>query len=238
MYIINAASQTFQIANESNEHFSSISQPGVFEVCSNSGQFSILLTKQEANKKIVVYFKWLSKKQKTMQISNEILSAIICHYGDAIYGNEILGFTEMEKEKILYRADIDYRGLGCWYDNVMVDWEATDYLIPAELRMFFQMKNSNQSFALIHSCHDRCIYHLVLSRIWIKEYQGDTLNFVWSLKPYSLHDCCEEKSPLFRVIPCEATHSHCLLMPLDINSHQCIQILSSSNWGDEFYTIP
>ena len=163
MYIINAASQTFQIANESIEHVSSVSQPGIFEVCPNSGRFSILLTKQGINKKIVVYFKWLSKKQKTMQISNEILSAIICHYGDAIYGNEILGFTEMEKEKTLYRADIDYRGLGCWYDNIMVDWEATNYLITAELRMFFQMENSNQSFALIHSCHDRWIYHSVLS---------------------------------------------------------------------------
>ena len=74
----------------------------------------------------------------------------------------------MEKDDLLFRADIDYRGTGCWYDNIMIDWDTTNYLIPAEIKMMFQFENEEQRYAVVHSCHNKYTELTVLSQIWIK----------------------------------------------------------------------
>src|SRR5687767_1765102 len=130
------------------------------------------------------------------------------HFGSKIHEKWILGFTEMEKDGIIFRADVDFRGSGPWYDNVMVDWDSTDYMIPAELRMMFRFENESQSYAVIHSCHNKFTKHSVLSNLWIKEYQNDTPRCVNDLRPFTQADNCSKKMPLLQVIPCEAIHSH------------------------------
>ena len=102
----------------------------------------------------------------------------------------------------------------------MVDWEGAKSLIPAEVRMFFRFESDNKHYAVIHSCHDCCTKHSVLTCLWIKEYKNNSRDYVNNLFPYSKNDSCEDKEPLLRVIPCEAIHSHCLLMPLSELSQQ------------------
>lgn len=143
----------------------------------------------------------------------------------------------MEKDKSIYRADVDYHSINSWYGNVMIDWESSDYLIPAELQMMFKFENEEQIYVVIHSCHAKCTEHPMLSNIWIKEYQGDTLACVRDLKPHAENNCCNGRTPLLRVIPCEAIHSQCLLMPLTKSSQQVIQIKCTSTWADKFYPI-
>jgi hypothetical protein len=127
--------------------------------------------------------------------------------------------------------------MGCWYDNVMVDWDATDDFIPATLKMFFSIEDEEQIYAVIHSCHSKRTKHSVLTNIWIKEYHKDSSKIIKALSPYAKNDDCSEKVPLLRIIPVEAIHSHCLLMPLSRTSQQVIQIQCTSTWADEFFVI-
>src|SRR5687767_8542266 len=106
-----------------------------------------------------------------MQLPNEILYVLIEEFATKIHKKKILGFTEMVKDKIIIQAGIDYKNSGCWYDNVMVDWEGSKHLIAAELKMLFRFENERQSYAVIHSCHKRVEDHSVLSKIWFKDYR-------------------------------------------------------------------
>ena len=144
---------------------------------------------------------------------------------------------EIEKDNILFRADVDYRELVCWYDTVMVDWESSNHLIPAEILMFFQFENEEQIYAVIHSCHEKFRDYSVLSNVWIKEYEKDTPSSISKILPYEDKDTCKDRTPQLRIIPCEAIHSHCLLMPLAESSQQVIQIKCSSTWADKFFPI-
>ena len=86
----------------------------------------------------------MTRKQKTVQVSNEMLLALWNYFGDSIYDKSITGFTEVVKDDLMFRADIKYRGMYSWFDNVMVDWDSSDYLIPAQLKMFFHFNDEEQ----------------------------------------------------------------------------------------------
>ena len=119
----------------------------------------------------------------------------------------------------------------------MANWEKADNLVPASLQMFCRIQNEAQIYAVIQSCHSKCTKHSVLTNIWIKEYQDDSSKTIKALTPYVKDDSCAGRVPLLRIIPCEAIHSHCLLMPLANTSQQIIQVKFLSTWADEFFTI-
>ena len=167
-----------------------------------------------------------------------MLLALWSYFGDDIYQKMLLGYTKMEKDNIIYRADINYRGLGCWYDNVMVDWDSSNYLIPAELKLFFCFESKQQMFAIVHSCHTKFKSLSVLSSLWIKEYENDTTKRVRTLEPYNNEeDDCSKREPILRVILCKAIHSHCLVVPVKVCSQQVLHIKDTFEWADEFFTI-
>ena len=106
----------------------------------------------------------------------------------------------------------------------MVDWDSSKKAIPAELKMLFRFEGEKQSYAVIHSCHNKCTSLSVLSKIWIKEYEKDTTVSIKKLEPYADNDSTKGRLPTLRIILCEAIQSHCLLMPLHDTSQQVIQI--------------
>ena len=79
--------------------------------------------------------------------------------------------------------------------------------------------------------------HSMLSNIWIKEYKNDTPASVRALQPYAYNNFCKDKTPLLKVIPIEAIHSQCLLLPLKESSQQVIQIKYPSTWADEIFPL-
>lgn len=237
-YIIDAAYQKCVTSNELNDKDAKVLESSdMFEVSANACKFVLQTTRSIVSNRIDFKFLWLTKKQKSMQITNDIIHALMNYFCDGLYREKILGFTEMEKDGISFRADIDYRGKGPWYDNVLVHWESSSTLIPAELKMFFKFETETKYYAVIHSCHERCSKHSVLSNIWIKEYQNDSKESIRRILPYLKDNTCEDKNPLLRIIPCEAIHSHCLLMPLNDCSQQCIQISCPTTWADEFFPL-
>ena len=153
-------------------------------------------------------------------------------FGDDIYTKQIQGYTELKKDNLLYQADINYCNKGCWFDNVMVLWESSDSnsidddsmiddvslmstLIPAEIRMMFQMEGDGTFYALIHSCHEQSHKLLVLSYVWTKEHIGKTATKRSKHRPYECIDYGLDKKPVYQVIEMSSVHSHCLLLPLD-----------------------
>lgn len=127
--------------------------------------------------------------------------------------------------------------MGSWYDNVLIHWEKTDHFVPAEMRMFFKLGANPQIYAVIHSCHNKHTKHSVLTHIWVKEYTNDTKATVKATVPYDPCDDCSNKTPLYRVVPCEAIQSHCLLMPMKENSQQVLQIHCPTTWADKFFPL-
>lgn len=103
--------------------------------------------------------------------------------------------------------------------------------------MFFHFDNEEQKYAVIHSCHENFKKHLVLSNLWVKEYQNDTPASLRSMDAYGDENDCSIKVPLLQVIMCEAIHSHCLLMPVNDSSQHVIHINCTSTWADEFFHI-
>jgi hypothetical protein len=201
------------------------------------------------------YMNWTSKAKGTTNISKSISKCLYDHFGNTIHRTTIRGFTEIKKDGELYRADIDYKGKGCWYDNIMVLWESATpsaqveedglndesetftKLIPAQLRMIFQVEDDDEFYAVIHSCHAKCHKLSVLSYVWLKEYVGDRNSEIAKFRPYAQQETYEEKEPLFRIISCESIHSHCLLMPMRKYSNELIQIAHPTKWANAFYHI-
>src|SRR5687767_4351620 len=53
------------------------------------------------------------------------------------FTKKFLGCTEIIKDKNIFQAEINYHGLGAWFNNIMVDWEESNGDIPASIEMFF-----------------------------------------------------------------------------------------------------
>ncbi|HEY9301929.1 MAG TPA: hypothetical protein VIQ31_37300 [Phormidium sp.] len=237
-YILNVAQQQlWKEKHHTSETTTTSPANKGFKVNATSCRFSLVLSKPSNGNRIAVLFEWLTRKQKTVQVSNEVLLALWNYFGDSIYEKEITGFTEVVKDGLIFRADINYRGMKSWYDNVMVDWDGLEHLIPAQLKMFFHFDNESQKYAVIHSCHEKFKKHSVLSNIWVKEYQNDTVASLRTMDAYGDDNNCSNRTPLLRVITCEAIHSHCLLMPVNISSQHVIHINCTSTWADEFFII-
>jgi hypothetical protein len=110
-------------------------------------------------------------------------------------------------------------------------------LIPAELRMIFQVEEDEEFYALVHSCHEKHHKLSVLSYVWLKECVGDINSEIAKYRPYAQHETYEEKEPIFRIVSCDSIHSHCLLMPMKKYSNEFIQIVHPTKWANAFYSI-
>ena len=194
----------------------------------------------------------MSKKSKQNPFTSSLLRAIVDHFSDKCFDVSIYGFTEVIKEGNLYRTDNDYRNSQVWKDNVMISWQTgairsnniyddkddeNSRLVPAELQMFFQIENNSVLYCVIHSCHYKNEKSSVLSRIWMKEYDGVAVSNFSNYKSDYL-TISSDTNPLFRVVECDSIHSHTLLMPFKHQSWFVLQIIHPTKWANEFLYIP
>ena len=109
-----------------------------FKITSNCSKYSFTIHQSET-KIHQVEFEWITKKQKMSPLNNQILKAIIDHFGDDIIGKQFKGFMEIKRNDVIYRADPNYRNTGCWFDNVLISWDYSYEIknVPAELKMIF-----------------------------------------------------------------------------------------------------
>jgi len=173
------------------------------------------------------------------------------HFGSDCFNKVIYGFTEIVKDKHVYRADTKYRKKGCWKDNVIISWTKSDqsaetsemtdetdqYLVPAEIQIFFQFEDDPTMYSLVHSCHYRHEKSSVLSYMWMKEYRGVPVS---SFPTYKTNQevNVSDKDPIFRVVQCKSIISHCLLLPFKPDTCFMLEVIHPSKWADEFLEIP
>lgn len=234
--------------------FSSL--PIVSDKCvpnSTSGRYSFSLEKTATN--VQVEFQWISRSDKGTPLTQTALNAIVHHFGEEIYNVKMKGFTELKSGNKLYRADINYRSQGSWNDNVNVTWEynkktkrgnntvneesnttaIATKLVPAELKMIFQIENDNTCYCVVHSCYFRSEVMSVLSTMWMKEYMDVNENLFTEYKNMDSSSIITGNKPIFRVIEAESIHSHCLLLPYHQSSCFYIEINDSQTWANEFH---
>lgn len=155
---------------------------------------------------------------------------------------------------------MNYRQKGCWYDNILVAWEGdnkdtnnstedssslnsksksdhSSYLVPAQLKMIFQIKDNNNYYCVIHSCYDHFDPMSVLSYIWMLEYEDVPVELFSTYKTYQKEDMNAGLKPIYRVVKHKSIHSHCLLIPFDETSTFVLQIKHPNEWANEFLNI-
>ncbi|HEY9299394.1 MAG TPA: hypothetical protein VIQ31_24145, partial [Phormidium sp.] len=209
-------------------------QPNCGKTCelnSTSSRYSFCIERTDTN--VQVEFQWLSRSDKGTPLNQTIVNALVNHFGEDIYNVKIKGYTELKSGKELYQADVNYRSQGHWNDNVNVTWEynkkaktATNTqndnsntsalatkLVPAELKMIFQIENDDTCYCVVHSCYFRSEESLVLSTMWMKEYLDINENLFTEYKNMDSTSIIQGEKPIFRVIEAESIHSHCLLLP-------------------------
>ena len=129
---------------------------------------------------VQIVYKWMSQASKRSPLTKPIICALINHFGDEIYDQTLIGFTELKQNGNLYRACIEYRKKGCWFDNVLIAWEKNKricidneqqiHLVPSELRLFFKFEKDAALYCIVHSCGFENVKNSVLSIKWKKEY--------------------------------------------------------------------
>ena len=120
---------------------------------------------------------------------------------------------------------------------MMEDASSSSTLIPAEVRIMFQIEGDDTYYALIHSCHEQHHKLLVLTYVWTKQYVGEKIKKLSKLKPYKEFKFGKDKKPLYQIIEIDSIHSHCLLLPLDDTGVQVLQVINTNKWADAFYKI-
>ena len=83
-----------------------------------------VFTISETGDNISAGFKWLTSPKQICPVTKAITECILDHFGDAIKGKQMYGFTELKKEGKMYRSDVNYRNQGHWNDNVVIAWES------------------------------------------------------------------------------------------------------------------
>lgn len=219
---------------------------------STSSRYSIKIIKN--HKTTLGLVKWKTRKNKNHQLPEYALNSMYEYFGNKLINKVITGFTEIKSEDILYRSDINYRGKGCWFDNVLVLWRygpkitvshnsfsdddsSNTCLIPGEIRYIFQIEGDDNYYAIIHLCTGESTQLSVLTYIWEKEYTNHCSSKAKKLKAYVNMDIKQDNTPIYQVINVTSIHKHCLLIPLGQTSCQVIQISDSNNWANAFYDI-
>lgn len=231
-YIIDSACQKFAASHETNASSTFTPDYDGSMITPDSSKFTFKLKKYPDSGKVQVSYKWITLSGKANPLTKPILLALIDHFGDEIYDQSIIGFSELKHNNALYRASAEYRNRGCWYDNALIAWvnkqecpnQETDtfLFIPLELRLFFKCEQEAELYCIVHSCEYSYNQHSVLSVKWKKEYlsQSNVLT----------------REPLYHVISCDSIDSHCLLLPYEYGLEYVLQILHPRAWANKFLT--
>ena len=231
-YIIDSAHQEFVSCNQGNNALLNKNADKAYGLSPCSSKFTFCLKAGEnVTKNVNVSYKWITLSCNVNPLSKPLLVALIDHFGDNIYDQPMIGFSELKLNNILYWASIKYRKQGCWYDNALIRWEAKPdnitekeedayMLVPSELRQFFKFENSSTLYCIVHSCEYEFKQHSVLSVLWKKEYIENRN--------------ATTKEPLYCVIKCNSIDSHCLMLPYQQGSEYVLQVMHPTKWANEF----
>ena len=224
---------------------------------SNTGS-KYVFTLNESNNSISVEFKWLTSSKNICPVTKAITECIVGHFGGAIYGKQLYGFTELKKGVHLYQSDVNYRNQGYWNDNVLIAWESSKRLKQApenltncdthkndntaqvlcELMSMFQIENKDTLYCVIHSCHFQSNKTLVLSSMWMKEYYDVPVSRFNEYKTLQLTSPLEGEKPLYCIVEADSIVKHCLLIPYHAPSSFFLLIKDPIEWSKEFHSIP
>ena len=229
-YIIDSACQKFAAVHETDTGNDKDPDCGGSKITPNLSKFTFQLSKKENVQNVKVSYKWTTPSNKGVPMTELLLMVLINHFGDDIYDQTIIGFSELKHNNTLYRASAEYRNRGCWYDNALIAWvnkqscseqdpEADFVLIPSELN-FFKLKEEPTLYCIVHSCKYTKNWNSVLSVKWKKEFL---------CRPNMMAN-----KPIYHVITCDSIESHCLLLPYGSSSEFVLQILLPYVWADEF----
>ena len=117
----------------------------------------------------------------------------------------------------------------CDNDSMIEEVTASTKLIPAELRMMFQIEDNDNMYGLIHSCEDESRKQSVLSYVWKKEYVKKSTS--------KATNGSLQRRPIYQIIELKSIHSHCLLLPMDKENNESLQIIDSNKWAQAFYKL-
>ena len=230
-YIINSACQKFAASHETNSKPNLNLDGDGSKISPNLSKFTFKLSLKNNVQDVKAVYNWKTPSNKANPLTQPILKALVNHFGDRIYNQPMMGFSELKHDNVLYRATAEYRTRGCWYDNALIAWvdkqsgtnlvdEHDFVLIPSKLRLFFKCEQGEELYCIVHSCEYTSNQNSVLSVKWKKEYLS--------------HSNMLTKEPVYRVISCDSINSHCLLLPYEFGSEYVLQILHSNVWADEF----
>ena len=89
-----------------------------------------------------------------------------------------------------------------------------------------------------HTCHERTKQVLVLSSMWLLEYEDMNID---DIPTYRMMDTTEiylyAMQPEFKIINAESIYAHCLLIPYQEASCVMMHIKHPSEWADEFFAL-
>lgn len=227
-------------------------------ICPSSTSRKFLFTICETAKGISVHFEWISKSKHLNPLNVHIINALVDHFGNAIYRKEMIGYTELKHGKRIYQVDGKYKTKGSWNDNVLVSWEnnkkqkrgyasatdetevddLTNTLVPAEMKMCFQLKNESTYYCIVHSCHYQYAQQLVLSTMWLKEYENVPTTMFNHFREMDETTLIIGHNPIYQVVKMNTVHSHCLLVPYHSLSCFFLLISNPNTWANEFHHIP
>lgn len=255
-WLINSA---FQKVNNVNDDMppkvTSITETSDFCIGSLGSKYIFTLT--ESNSNVTVEFDHHTHAKNITPITNAVLECIIDHFGTDIYGKQLYGFTEMKNGNNIYCADVNYCNKGNWKDNVMVAWESnkkqkrsdnttndemsqkdTDTIyVPCTILSMFQIKDKEQLYCVVHSCHYQSDKLSVLSSIWMKEYQDLPVARFKEYKTMQPAFPLVGKKPIYCIIEAESVVKHCLLIPYHAESCYSLLIKDVVKWAEEFHQI-
>ena len=108
-YIIDSACQKFAASHETNSNTNFTSDCDGSMITPNSSKFTFKLEKNPDFRKVQVSYKWMTLSGKAIPLIKPILLALIDHFGDEIYDQSMIGFSELKHNNSLYRANVKYR---------------------------------------------------------------------------------------------------------------------------------
>ena len=230
-HIINSACQKFAASHEENSKPNLNLDGDGSKISPSLSKFTFKLSLKNNVQDVKAVYNWKTPSNKANPLTQPILKALVNHFGDKIYNQPMMGFSELKHNNVLYWATAEYRTRGCWYDNAMIAWvdkqsgtslvdEHDFVLIPSELRLFFKFEQEKELYCIVHSCEYTSNQNSILSVTWKKEYLS--------------HSSMLTKEPVYHVISCDSIDSHCLLLPYDFGAEYVLQILHSNVWADEF----
>ena len=215
---------------------------------------------------------WTSPSNDSISLSLELVNALKSSFFDILPLNEqrrgikLKGYTEYNRNGIVFRAHPNYRAEGPWYDYAMVTWkmDASDdssssssldtnsddlgvtqpghmdktCIVPAKIIGFVTAMDDSNLLVIIHSCYEQKKKESVLTNRWRLEFEEDKLPVGGCIFPDNrLHDDASHKTPLIRQVEVDCLERHCLMIPYHLKSHFLLELIPQHEWANEFSEV-